>query len=89
MIHRIITEQELKELEIEGVTDTVKSLIEHCISELSEGGVKDDALRGFLVQLCYESIIDDALRAELPDDAASFSEGWDAALKFGEVQNAA
>jgi len=85
MIHRAVTKDELKD--IEALTEADKVLIEECVGLFSEENNKTDVMRGYLVQLCEEMIIDDSLRGELPGYAASFSEGWDAAFKFGGLGN--
>jgi hypothetical protein len=89
MIHRKISADDLKALAMEDLTKADKRLIEKAVREFTDKDetVKQDAMRGFLVQECEESIIDYDLRLELPGDAASFSEGWDAAFKFGGVED--
>jgi hypothetical protein len=82
----MITEQELKEIKVEGMTEADKQLINQAAFDFTSKDelVEANAIRGFLVQLCEENIIDDSLRAELDGDAASFSEGWEAAMKWGK-----
>jgi len=72
----------------EDILASDKALIEEAVRE-DGGGYKESpdiplrqAIRGYLVQQMEESEVDDQLREDLAYSAASFADGWGAALEY-------
>lgn len=72
-----------------------KEIVEECIREYGGYHQEDppdsllkQAIRGYLVRLLDENIVNDTLRKELSSVAASFAEGWEAAMNQKTVQGA-
>ena len=80
-----MSKENLQSVEIEGMTASDKKRINMLVDNFTFPSDKDkpESLRAYLVTLCDESIIDDNLRADLHQDAAAFSDGWDWCLKYG------
>lgn len=81
---KLLTRAELKKLDM---CPMDRDLVEKIVGDLMSRGQDPDnpecqAIRGFLVQQFEENIVTPELREELPGDAASFSEGWQAAIEY-------
>lgn len=78
----LMNEEELKNLEFEGLTEADEQEIERVVAEISFSNVDGDAIRAFLVQQAAECVTDDRMRAGWMADAAVFADGWRSGLVY-------
>ncbi len=77
-----LTTGELQNIPQDDIAQEDKELIEKCV--LEHGGGYEESLnielrqgiRAYLVTLCFEQVLDDELRGEFPNAAATFADGW-------------
>ncbi len=78
MKFKLMTEEELAQRE--DISQADRELIEREVGLLTDGDLEARAVRGYLVEEMDENLVNDELRSELPGDAASFLDGWNAAM---------
>lgn len=73
---KIVSEKQLQR--IKRISDADKKLIEKIVKDLYQDNEPEiNALRGYLVQLFDETVVDDKFRADIEVWAGAWADGWD------------